>query len=87
LAPYRDTVAPAGVQRFTFVPDTGYDKELTAQADPNDIPEPPCGEWGAAPDGIQYFEVHPGSKVRKVLFVRVGQDEPLFDENTLQLVE
>ncbi|HSB94869.1 MAG TPA: hypothetical protein VLC91_00360, partial [Spongiibacteraceae bacterium] len=43
LAPYRDTAAPAGVLRFTFVPDAAYQKELTAQADPNDIPEPPCG--------------------------------------------
>jgi hypothetical protein len=45
-----------------------------------DIPEPPCGEWGDSPDGIQYFEVHPS----KIFFVRVGQDIPLFDEQTLR---
>ena len=50
-----------------------------------DVPgDPPCGDWGDAPDGIQYFEVHPGA--RSVLFVRVGQDEPLFDEKTLRLI-
>lgn len=87
LALYRESTLPAGVIRYTFVPDAAYQKELDAQADSSDIPEPPCGEWGAMPDGIQYFEVHPGSKVRKLLFVRVGQDEPLFDENTLQLIE
>ena len=38
------------------------------------------------PDGIRYFQVWPSSKVRKVLFVRVGQEAPLFDERTLQLI-
>lgn len=78
--------APAGVKRFTFMPDSAYQKELAAKASPNEVPEPPCGDWGAAPDGIQYFEAHPGGAVRKVLFVRVGQDEPLFDEKTLTLL-
>lgn len=41
---------------------------------------------GDAPDGIQYFEAQPRSGALKVLFVRVGQDEPLFDEKTLRLL-
>lgn len=86
LAPYRDGKPPAGVKRFTFVPDAAFQKELDAKADPNEVPEPPCGEWGDAPDGIQYFEAQPSSGARKVLFVRVGQDEPLFDEQTLRLL-
>lgn len=90
LAPYRGSGkadrAPAGVRRFTFVPNPAYAKELAAKADPNEIPDPACGEWGEAPDAIQYFEVHPGSRARKVLFVRLGQDEPLFDERTLTLI-
>ena len=60
--------------------------ELAAKADPNEVPEPPCGSFGDAPDGIQYFEVQPSSAAKKVLFVRIGQDEPLFDERTLRLV-
>jgi hypothetical protein len=83
LAPYRGAKSPAGVQRFTFVPDAAYKKEVAAKADPNEVGDPPCGEWGEAPDGIQYFQVGPGTS-RRVLFVRVGQDEPLFDENTLR---
>lgn len=87
LAPYRgDKPPPAGVQRFTFVPNAAYQKELTRKADPNEVGDPPCGDWGEAPDGIQYFEAQPGSGARKVLFVRVGQDEPLFDEQTLRLL-
>jgi len=76
---------PAGVKRYTFSPDVAYAKELEAKADPNEIPDPPCGDWGEMPDSIVYFEV-PEGEVRKVLFVRVGQDEPLFDEQTLRVL-
>jgi hypothetical protein len=87
LAPYGGTGkrAPRGVLRFTFVPNAAFATELAAAADPEEVPDPPCGDWGDAPDGIQYFEAHPGP-ARKVLFVRVGQDEPLFDEMTLKLI-
>jgi hypothetical protein len=87
LAPFRGTAARNGGKRFMFVPDAAYQKELDTKADPNDVGEPPCGDWGDSPDGIQYFEVQPGSRARKVLFVRVGQDEPLFDETSLKLLD
>jgi hypothetical protein len=83
LAPYLGDKR-AGATRYTFVPDSAYDKELAKKRDPNEVGDPPCGDWGDAPDGIQYFEVQPGA--RNVLFVRIGQDEPLFDEKTLRLV-
>jgi hypothetical protein len=88
VAPYRgDKAPPAGVERFTFAPDAAYRKELDAKASPDgDIPEPPCGDWGESFDGIQYFEAQPSSGSRKVLFVRAGQDIPLFDEETLRLL-
>ena len=86
MAPYRGSKAPHGAKRFSFVPDAAYAKELKAKADPNEVGDPACGEWGEAPDGIQYFEVQPASGARKVLFVRIGQDEPLFDEQTLRLL-
>ncbi|MER8847510.1 hypothetical protein [Mesorhizobium australicum] len=82
LAPYTEGTVPAGVRRYTFSPDAAYAKELKAQAN-DDVPEPPCGDWGEKPDGIQYFEV-PAGEARKLLFVRAGQDEPLFDEQTLR---
>jgi hypothetical protein len=87
LASYRREKPPAGVKRYTFVPKAAYQKELDAKANPDEVGDPPCGDWGDAPDGIQYFQVLPSSKARKVLFVRVGQDEPLFDEKTLRLIE
>lgn len=86
LAPYPGTGLPVGAKRYTFVPNASYQKALNAKANPNDVPDPPCGDWGDAPDSVQYFEAWPQSKVHKVLFVREGQDEPLFDEKTLQLI-
>jgi len=84
LAPYGGEKRP-GATRYTFVPNAAYQKELDKTADPNEVGDPACGDWGDAPDGIQYFEVQPGA--HKVLFVRVGQDEPLFDERTLRLTK
>jgi hypothetical protein len=85
LKRYTEGTAPAGVTRYTFSPDAAYGKELKALANPDEVGEPPCGEWGEAPDGIQYFEVQ-SSEPGKLLFVRVGQDEPLFDEQTLKIL-
>jgi hypothetical protein len=87
LAPWRGGKTPAGARRYTFVPNAAYAKELKRKADLNEVGDPPCGDWGDAPDGIQYFEAWPASKVRKLLFVRVGQDEPLFDDNGLRLID
>jgi hypothetical protein len=78
---------PKGVKRFTFVPNAQFQKKLDAERDPNDVPDPPCGDWGDAPDGIQYFEVQANSQAaRRVLFVRIGQDEPLYDEQSLKIL-
>lgn len=86
LKPYKGDPAPAGVKRFTFLPNAALQKELDKTNVEGDIPEPPCGDWGDAPDGIQYFEAQPASGAQRVMFVRAGQDEPLFDEKTLRLL-
>jgi len=88
LAPYKDELnpTPAGVERYTFVPDAAYDRELEARGPADGVPDPPCGDWGEAPDGIQYWEAQPSSGARRILFVRVGQDVPLFDEQTLTIL-
>lgn len=89
LKPYKgdnDAGPPAGAKRYTFVANAELQKEVDKKTDPGDIPEPACGEWGDAPDGIQYFEVQPTNNPHKVMFVRAGQDEPMFDEKTLRLL-
>jgi hypothetical protein len=77
-------VAPEGVWRYHFIPDASYAAELAKSAIPDDVPEPACGDFGYWPDGIQYFEVH--GDARKILFVVPGQDLPLFDAETLELL-
>lgn len=86
LKAYRGAKPATGAKRYSFVPDAAYRKELKAKANPDEIAEPPCGDWGDGPEGVEYFEVWPNSGVRKVLYVREGQDEPLFDPMTLQLI-
>jgi len=86
LKAYRGAKRPTGAKLYSFVPDTAYRKELQAKANPDEVAEPPCGDWGDGPEGVEYFEVWPQSAVRKVLYVREGQDEPLFDAVTLQLI-
>jgi hypothetical protein len=86
LAPYKDDSPRPGAKRFTFLPNAAYAKELNKEAKSDEVGDPPCGDWGDSPDGIQYFEIQPSSGARKVLFVRVGQDIPLFDEQTLKLL-
>jgi hypothetical protein len=86
LKPYTENKPPRGVKWYTFNPTAALQKQIDATTDPGDVPEPPCGDWGYAPDSVQYFEAQPSSGARKVLFVRAGQDEPLFDEKTLHLL-
>ena len=77
MRPYVEPDGRKDVKRYTFV--EKHPKKPKETSD-DVVPEPPCGDWGTSFDGIQYFEVHPG----KVFFVRVGQDIPLFDEQTLR---
>jgi hypothetical protein len=89
LKPYHgyQDVVPPGVKRYTFLPNAKYQKVVDKKNAANDgVPDPECGDWGDAPDGIQYFETQPGNNVHRVMFVRVGQDDPLFDEKTLRLL-
>jgi hypothetical protein len=36
------------------------------------------------PDSVQYYEAQEG--VGRIMIVRAGQDEPMFDEKTLRLL-
>lgn len=86
LVPWKDGKPPAGSKWFTFEPEGAYAAELKKRQDPNEVAPPPCGDWGSAADGLQYWEAQPASGARKVLFVRVGQEKPLYDERTLRLL-
>ena len=88
LKPYHGykEIVPPGVKRYTFMPNAAYQKEVDKKSSPDEVGDPACGDWGDAPDGIQYFETQPANNPHRVMFVRVGQDDPLFDERTLKLL-
>lgn len=68
---------------LAYAPDEGYAAEL-AKAAGSDIPEPGCGEFGDAPDSLVYWEYHPKESKTRFAFVSAGQDDPLFDEESLR---
>lgn len=85
VKPYQgEDPVPKGAKRYTVLPNAALKKELDAKQDPGDIPDPPCGEWGDMPDSVQYYEAQDG--VGRIMIVRAGQDEPMFDEKTLRLL-
>lgn len=48
------------------------------------VPEPPCGPYGWAPDGVRYF-LTDIRVPQAALFVDTGQDGRLFDEGSIRL--
>ena len=44
-----------------------------------------CGAYGKG-QANAYFEYHPGESKTKFLWVNAGQDAPLFDENSVEIV-
>lgn len=84
IAPSPEKSKRRGVTRYTFVPDAAYAKEVKKNSKPDEVGDPPCGDYGESPDGIAYYEAQAGSGA--VLFVVVGQDDPLFDQDTLTIL-
>jgi hypothetical protein len=74
-----------GKQLFTIMPTGAYakkiDKEL--QKEPRDFG---CGEFGTG-QSTAYFEYHPAESKTKFLYVDTGQDEPLFDQDSIEIIE
>ena len=85
FAPAADELGkPSGTQSFFEVNPTGKLLEkLNAEPD-DEIPEPPCGDYGWDPDGIRFFITdtsYPGF----VVYVNLGQDGTLFDPATIRI--
>jgi hypothetical protein len=77
-------VKGAGKQLFTILPTGAYarkiDKEL--KQSPRDFG---CGEFGAG-QSTAYFEYHPAESRTLFLYVDTGQDEPLFDQASIEII-
>ena len=64
-----------------MVPDGDYATEVKAQMQSEPGPAP-CNGWGVGNSGQRYFEIH-NSNPDKAIFIEIGQDAPLFDENSI----
>ena len=47
-----------------------------------EIPEPPCGSYGASTHGVRYFVFDP-RRPDRLVFVDEGQDQPMFDPSSV----
>lgn len=69
------------IRRFVLMPDGAYAAEIEKQMKQEPVPAP-CNGWGVGNSGKRYFEIHE-SHPDKALFLEIGQDAPLFDENSI----
>lgn len=70
-----------GVRRYVMVPDGDYEAQINLQMKSEPVPFT-CNGWGVGNSGMRYFEVH-DNHPDKAVFVEIGQDAPLFDENSI----
>ncbi|MCE2909975.1 MAG: hypothetical protein O9343_14635 [Burkholderiaceae bacterium] len=69
---------PAGVAGYVLAPTV----PVPAVTASGEIPEPPCGPYGASTHGVRYFAFDP-QRPDRIVFVDEGQDQPLFDARSL----
>lgn len=70
-----------GVRRYVMIPDGSYAAEVEMQMKSEPVPAP-CNGWGVGNSGKRYFEIY-DSNPDKAIFIEIGQDAPLFDENSI----
>lgn len=73
----------SGVNRYVLVPDGDYAGKMDSLLQNEPVPSTCCG-WGIGNSGYRYFEIQDAAP-DKALFVEIGQDAPLFDENSIIL--
>ncbi|HYM73047.1 MAG TPA: hypothetical protein VET89_08705 [Stellaceae bacterium] len=69
---------------FQIMPTGAYARkvEKKLQQEPGDFG---CGDFGAG-QSTAYFEYHPAETKAKFLYVDTGQDEPLFDQDSIVFI-
>ncbi|WP_209330788.1 hypothetical protein [Lunatimonas salinarum] len=70
-----------GVGRYELRPTGKARREYEERAAVEPITHT-CAGWGMGNSGIRYFEIH-RTNPDKALFVEIGQEAPLFDENSI----
>lgn len=84
VAPAKETgVRGPGKILLEIVPTGAYARAIARQLkdEPRDFG---CGEYGKGQANL-YFEYHPAQSKTTYLWVDAGQDEPLFDQNSIEI--
>ena len=74
-----------GVRRFVLVPDGAYARRMDSLMQREPVPVT-CSGWGVGNSGMRYFEIQ-DSHPNRVIFMEIGQEAPLFDEQTFRWEE
>ena len=83
FAPAAIRPAPRTVAFYEIVP-TGARKAALEATPEDEVPEPPCGDYGWSTHGIRYFMTDTRFPDR-VVYVNTGQDGTMFDDRTITL--
>jgi len=81
----RERAAPRGARVYEVRP-TGARLAALRGTPPDQVPDPPCGEYGWSTHGVRGFVVDPRHP-RWVVYVNQGQDGTLIDPATLAFGE
>jgi hypothetical protein len=78
-------VKGSGKLLFTIMPTGAYARKIDEdlQDEPRDFG---CGDYGGG-QSTTYFEYHPGESATKFLWVDTSQDEPLFDQDSIEFLK
>lgn len=71
------------VRCYVLVPTGAYEESLRSQMKNEPVPST-CNGWGVGNSGTRYFEIH-DTCPDTALFVEIGQDAPLFDEQSIEI--
>lgn len=75
----------SGVRRYVMLPDGDYAEMIDSLKKQEPVPST-CNGWGTGNSGMRYFEIYDNAP-DKAVFMEIGQDAPLFDENSIELCE
>lgn len=75
--------APRTIAFYEIKP-VGARKEAFDATPEDEVPEPPCGEYGWSTHGVRYFLTDTRFPER-VVYVNIGQDGTMFDDATITL--
>lgn len=74
-----------GVRRYVLELSSPSAESFLKASEQEPIPST-CGGWGIGNSGTRYFEIHE-SHPDKTIFIEIGQEAPLFEEQSIVLTE